>query len=113
MRNRPMEDYLERVHQENERLRKENVELVALATDLSDRIHEKDAILHHSAVAATAARNRINDLEAKLEAVRDRCEGNNWMGTARLCGSKERTFKEIADHLMVKYDSVWRELAKR
>jgi hypothetical protein len=53
--------------------------------ELRSKIADKDAILHHSAVAATAARNRINDLKDRLAAVRARCEGNNWGGTARMC----------------------------
>lgn len=56
---------------ENERLRGRMEELEALAQDLADRIHEKDAILHHFAVAATAARNRINDLEVRLASTQD------------------------------------------
>lgn len=39
--------------------------------------------------AAFKAKDRENaDLRARLAAVRERCEANNWMGTARVCGEK-------------------------
>lgn len=30
--------------------------------------------------------NRLLEEQDRLAAVRERCEANNWMGTARLCG---------------------------
>ena len=50
VKHRTMVDYVDRVHEENERLRRENAEL-----------------------------------RARLAAVKARCEGNNWGGTARMC----------------------------
>ena len=44
--------------------------------DYADRLHEENERL----------RKENADLRARLAAVRERCESNNWMGTARMCG---------------------------
>ena len=48
---------------------------------LSDWYYHADDV-----VAAIEAKDRkIADLRARLAAVRERCEANNWGGTARMC----------------------------
>lgn len=48
---------------------------------LSDWYHHVDDV----AAAIEAKDREIADLRARLAAVRERCESQNWMGTARLC----------------------------
>ncbi len=48
----------------------------------SDWYHHADDV-----TAALEDKDReIADLRARLAAVRERCEANNWLGTARVCG---------------------------
>lgn len=64
----------------------ENHNAMEKAPDCADCLTPAESMAERWCGIAVKLEKENARLRASLSAVRDRCESNNWMGTARMCG---------------------------